>query len=398
MTEPLLLDASVDTDPEVYDHPLDLTPEEVEAGLALWKAIDDLDDDSNGIDDPRLLTASPGRTEAVRRAQIVKRCLLEAGVPEVSIELLDGRPGTGDTWNLCRPYSVISHHIASNPTPTNPTPGLSLVKRGRSDLPGPLANGTAGVDLVYRIICMGMANHPGEGGPWTVSGPMGSYTIPRDVARPYAWGTEFEGGFSDAVWDRTYTNARTGKSMTFREFMGRVNAGLTRAIWLINGKGKDPGAAGERDLSGYHGEHKTWAPGRKPDRLNYSTDSGRAEVRKYNDGGDDVSAKDVWEYKIKPLGKGLADAAAIPARTMLAQAHNRAAVAREHAWAAAKNSEAALRIAKANREAIRQIANSLDEHAQEQVLSALALDLDDPVVRPEDCDLDDEPDGGPAEQ
>ena len=36
------------------------------------------------------------------------------------------------------------------------------------------------------------------------------------------------------------------------------------------------------DLSGYHGEHKTWAPRRKPDRRNYSTDGGRAELRRWD--------------------------------------------------------------------------------------------------------------------
>lgn len=386
-SDTVLLDADVETHPERFDHPLDLTAEEAERGRAVWQAVADLDDNSNGIDPPGLRTAAPGRAEALRRAQIVRTCLLEAGVPEVSIELQDGRPDSGDTWNLCRPVSVISHHIASNPTPANPTPGLALVKRGRSDLPGPLANGTAGVDLVYRILCLGMANHPGKGGPWTVRGPMGSYTIPKDVARPYAWGTEFEGGFSEAVWDRVYTNARTGKTMTFREFMGRVNAGLTRAIWLINGRGKSPGAAGERDLSGYHGEHKTWAPGRKPDRLNYSTDSGRAEVRKYNDGGDDVSAKDVWNYKIMPIG----GKTAFTARGMLARTHKRATDAFRSASAAERNSGAALRQAKANQQAIAAIASTLNAEDAKRVTAALGPVLDDAVVRPEDVEVEETP-------
>jgi hypothetical protein len=381
-SEPVLLDADIESAPERYDHPLDLTLEEAEQGHALWLAVDDLDDESNGIDRPGLRTASPGRAEAMRRARIFKRCLLEAGVPEVSIELQDGRPDNGDTWNLCRPVMGTSHHIVSSPSPLSPTPGLALVKRGRSDLPGPLANGHGGVDLVYRILTMGMANHPGEGGPLTVRGPLGAYTIPRDVARPYAWGTEYEGGLSNAVWDRVYTNARTGQQMSFREFMGRCNAGIVRAIWLINGHGKNPGAAGELDLSGYHGEHKTWAPGRKPDRMDYTTESGRAEIRKYNDGGDDdVSAKDVWEYKIKPLWD---NAKAIPAHRMLAQAHKRAGESRSAAKAAEVNSAAALRQAKANREAIKQIVTSLDASTSSLVIAALGPDLDDEVARAED--------------
>jgi len=106
---------------------------------------------------------------------------------------------------------------------------------------------------------------------------MGSFRIPKDVARPFAWGTEYEGGFDDATWDRRYENRRTGTHMTFREFMARANAGLVEAIWLINGHGKTP--ASTMDLSGYHAEHKTWAPDRKIDRLNYTTERGREEIR-----------------------------------------------------------------------------------------------------------------------
>lgn len=377
-SDTMLLDANVETHPERFEHPDTLTPEEVADGLRLWESIDDLDDLSNGVLDVResgLLTASPGFAEAMRRANIVRVCLLEAGVPEVSIELLNGRPDSGDTWNLCRPVSVISHHIASTPTVANPTPGLALVKVGRSDLPGPLANGTAGVDLVYRILTLGMANHPGYGGPWPVSGPLGSYTIPKDVARPYAWGTEYEGGYGDAVWDATYTNKRTGKSMTYREFMGRANAGLTRAIWLINGKGKSPGGPGEMDLSGYHGEHKTWAPGRKPDRLNYSTESGRAEIQRYSQ-EDEVTAKEVWDFKIKPAIEGAIE---LPARVMLAQAHNRALDARKGAWAASVNAEKALAVAEGNRKALRALTKDV-KHLPDDVRKALDAADEQPVV------------------
>lgn len=353
------------------DHPLGPTEAEASEGAALWAAIDDLDDASTGL--PRLRSASVGYVEARRRANIVRTCLLEAGVPEVSIELQPGRPASGDSWNALNPVAVFSHHIASRPTKSSPTPGLSLVKRGRSDLPGPLANGAAGVDLVYRILTLGLANHPGTGGPLTVTGPLGSYTIPKDSARAYAWGTEFEGGYSAATWDTVYTNKRTGKTMTFREFMGRVNAGLTRAIWLINRYKRHPGAVGALDLSGYHGEHKTWAPGRKPDRLSYTTESGRAEIRRYQEGvEDDVSAKDVWEFKIKPV---VGDKA-IAARTMLAQAHNRANGARAYARAAMTNSANALAAAQKNKAAIDAIAKTLDPKVRASVAGLLPADAD----------------------
>ncbi|GAB2762178.1 hypothetical protein [Nocardioides pakistanensis] len=224
-----------------------------------------------------------GRPTAVKRARTIREVLLDHGVPEVSIELVPGRPTSGDVWNALDPVAAMSHHIASRPTPANPVPGLAVVTRGRAGLDGPLANGTAGVDLVYRIKTLGLANHPGYGGPYTVRGPLGAFTIPKDIARPYIWGTEYEGGYDDATWDRVYHNRRTGKAMTFREFMGRANAALVEAIWLpgISSRNLHDRITPGMDLSGYHLEHKTWAPGRKPDRHNYSTGKGRAELRRY---------------------------------------------------------------------------------------------------------------------
>jgi hypothetical protein len=221
------------------------------------------------------------RKKALRRAKRVREVLLDYGVPEVRIHLNEGRPTYGeDPWNACKPVAVMSHHIASFPTVENPTPGLDLVQRGRSDLAGPLCNGTAGVDLIYRIVCLGWANHAGEGGPWVVRGPVGSYRIPKDVGRPYIWGTEYEGGYDDRTWDRVYQNSRTKKKMDFREFMARANAGLVHAIWEINGKGKKTSVWD--NLSTYHGEHgMPWADGRKTDRRGYvsSPRRGRREIR-----------------------------------------------------------------------------------------------------------------------
>lgn len=240
------------------------------------------------------------RAVAIKRAQKIREVMLDYGVPEVSIEILPGRPTSGDVWNALDAVGVLSHHIASRPTPDNPTPGLALVKKGRPPgplyLPGPLANGTAGVDLVYRIICLGLANHPGFGGPLVLSGPLGAFRVPENVGRPYLWGTEYEGGYSEEVWDRVYQNSRTKKKMSFREFMGRSNGALCEAIWLpgISSRERTPNRA--MDLSTYHGEHKTWAPDRKPDRLGYSTRSGRQEIRKYKE--TDMEFKD-WSEESK---------------------------------------------------------------------------------------------------
>jgi hypothetical protein len=93
-----------------------------------------------------------------------------------------------------------------------------------------------------------------------------TYTIPRDSARRYAFGWEFEGGLSGSDWNRTLTNPATGKKMNFHEFMARCLNG-TQAMYDL------PLAA--------HLEHKTWAPTRKIDRLNYTRSSAMDTMRKY---------------------------------------------------------------------------------------------------------------------
>lgn len=44
------LDASADPMPEEGDHPDEVTDDEAEAGEVIYHEIDDLDDDSNGLD------------------------------------------------------------------------------------------------------------------------------------------------------------------------------------------------------------------------------------------------------------------------------------------------------------------------------------------------------------
>jgi len=45
-----VLDASVDPMPEEGDHPDELTDDEALAGDMIYREVDDLDDDSNGLD------------------------------------------------------------------------------------------------------------------------------------------------------------------------------------------------------------------------------------------------------------------------------------------------------------------------------------------------------------
>jgi hypothetical protein len=209
------------------------------------------------------------RASAVAEAQQLKRCLLRAGVPQVSIEVIPGRPSPYGTWNAQFVMSDFAHHTVSRYNPSNKTPVLGLIKRGRSDLPGPLANGYGGFDLIARIITLGYANHPGFGGPMVV--PSGTskprtYTIPKDSARRYAFGWEFEGGLAASDWYRIYTNAKTGKKMSFHEFMARCLNG-TQDMY---------------DLPlGAHAEHKTWAPTRKVDRMGYTKDSAIKRMKAY---------------------------------------------------------------------------------------------------------------------
>lgn len=197
------------------------------------------------------------RASAVVEAKRFKKILLAHGVPEVSIEVVQGRPASGDRWNNQFVVTDMAHHTVSR-YGANKTPCLSLVKNGRSDLEGPLCNAYGGWDLCARIICLGYANHPGYGGPMTV--PSGyknppTYTVPKDNARKWAFGWEFEGGLSAADWDKVLSNPRgKGESMTMREFMARcLNA--TQEMYDL------PIQA--------HSEHSTWTS-RKIDRLGYS--------------------------------------------------------------------------------------------------------------------------------
>lgn len=188
--------------------------------------------------------------EAQAAANELRTALLDNGVQRVSIELQQGVAGSG--WGVAPFKRVVSHHIASYPPGT---PGLAVVKNGRSDLGGPLANCYGGFDLTARIITLAWANHPGAGGPWSVPG-WG--TVPKDNGRPYILGWEFEGGYLP------YTDE-------MHDFMARCGAGSLD--WL----GTRPGNPGPAPVE-CHDEHKGWAGPRKPDRVGYTTASGRSRI------------------------------------------------------------------------------------------------------------------------
>lgn len=251
-----------------------LSLDEMRDGRAWGEAIDpESDDFEEEEDDPEpdgTVSYGSGHTprhRAMKKAREMKSILLEHGVPEVSIELRRGRPSAYGRWDSGFFVSDMSHHIVSRYS-NNLTPGLSLVKHGRSDLPGPLCNGYGGFDLCYRIITFGYANHPGYGGPITLPAlTAGKFTIPKDSARRYAWGTEWEGGLNEGDWDRRLRNPRNGERMTMREFMGRVNAGLEDALKIHEYA---------------HMEHSTWTS-RKIDRLGYTAAKGIREKERYRE-------------------------------------------------------------------------------------------------------------------
>lgn len=189
---------------------------------------------------------------AQQAARRLRQALLDHGVRKVSIELMPGRPvASGSRWLNTRFIGEMSHHTAG--PATGLTPSLALCKRGRTDVPGPLCNGYGGRDLVYRIITMGLANHPGEGGPLT----LGRFRIPANSARPFLWGTEWEHPGKEP---HTWTDE-------MREFTARANAGILD--WL-------------GQPLGHHVEHSTWATGgRKIDRLGYTKEKGQDEIRPF---------------------------------------------------------------------------------------------------------------------
>jgi hypothetical protein len=196
-------------------------------------------------------------TAARTAAEQLRVALLDNGVRRVSIELQPGVGPKSDAWGVAPFVRGMGHHIASYPSQGD-TPGLGVVKGGRkgvSPLQGPLANCYGGFDLTARIITMGWANHPGEGGPWTAPG-WG--TVPRDNGRPYVLGWEFEGGYLE------YTDE-------MHDFMARCGAGTLDWLGWLNGREPAP-------LECW-GEHKDpWAPGRKVDRIGYTAASGRARI------------------------------------------------------------------------------------------------------------------------
>ena len=178
-------------------------------------------------------------------------------------------------------YRACEQGLAVNVTAVNPVAPCSVyditVDEDHSMLVDGVwshnCNGYGGRDHVYRIVTLGLANHPGAGGPLTVDG----FTIPKDGARISVWGTEWE------------HNGTSPWPADMREFMGRANAALLE--WMAVGLGRSI-------------EHSTWATpaGRKIDRNGYTAARGQAEIAPFltaTTEDDDMSA--VAEQQIADL-------------------------------------------------------------------------------------------------
>lgn len=183
---------------------------------------------------------------ALAQAQRLRHHLNRWGVP-VSIELQKG--AGGGHWAVDTFRGVMNHHIVSSRA-SGPTPGLNIIKRGRAAgknvtaVPGPLANWYLGFDGVVRIITMGLANHPGAGGPFTIDG----WTIPRDNGRYYLFGGEIEGGLRESDWPPE-----------FHRLMARIDCAIVDWLRELRGGGVTDDAVLE---------HSSWTT-RKIDRLGY---------------------------------------------------------------------------------------------------------------------------------
>ena len=142
---------------------------------------------------------------------------------------------------------ILVHHTGSAGMPGS----RNVVRDGRSDLPGPLAQLTLDPDGVFSVIAAGQCWHPGRGGPLL--------DCPRDSGSPYLIGIE-------GVSNGTYWTPEQR-----REYPRGV-AALLRKL-------------GAKTAEGWVAEHAEWAPGRKPDMGNWDPNDMRREVNRHLRGG-----------------------------------------------------------------------------------------------------------------
>jgi hypothetical protein len=203
------------------------------------------------------------QTLAIAEAKDLQAAVRDYGA-KCTIELKAGRPWTGSAW-YSKKRVLMNHHTAG--PSSGLTPSYAVCRNGRPGVPGPLCNGYGGRDLVFRIVTMGLANHPGAGGPLTVGGVY----LPKDSARISSFGIEWE------------HNGTSPWSDAMLEFMGRVGAAVLD--W------------GDMPLV-VSIEHKTWAPERKIDRnaFSQSGSTGQSLIKRYQGGSNPPGGDDFMGF------------------------------------------------------------------------------------------------------
>lgn len=123
------------------------------------------------------------------------------------------------------PQGLVCHHTATNRYAAGDYPSLRLVRDGRSDLSGPLAQFGLGRSGRIYVIAAGKANHAGGGG-W--NGLAGNYTV---------WGIEAENDGIGEPWPAEQVDAYLALATALARFTGFGAEMVCRhAEWSDGGK------------------------------------------------------------------------------------------------------------------------------------------------------------------
>jgi len=138
---------------------------------------------------------------------------------------------------------VVFHHDASSRS-SGAKGALGTIVKGRSDVPGPLAQFQVGRDGTWYVVAAGRSNHAGKGGAWR--------TVPRDSGVRYLIGVETANDGRGEPWSGQLLDRLDLGFACILKVLGRGPS------WLIG--------------------HKEWAPGRKIDPSGIDMDRWRARV------------------------------------------------------------------------------------------------------------------------
>lgn len=160
-----------------------------------------------------------------------------SGLPVVEVPGWQSR-SAGTLFDV---VAIICHHTAG--AASGDYPSLNVVKNGRPDVPGPLAQLGLGRQGEVYVIAAGRANHAGKGS---------GQGMPTDQANSHSIGIEAESIGNGTDWTSEQRSAYP-----------RLCAALAEAY----------GVSTARIIG-----HREWAPGRKPDPVGIDMDQLRREV------------------------------------------------------------------------------------------------------------------------